>query len=203
MGTTADLSADGRYRYTLTRCWDETKPAVLFVMLNPSTADADVDDPTIRRCIGFAKAWGHGTLLVWNLYALRATDPTWLDSADDPIGRENEDHLWRLMRRADLIVVAWGAKPNRGKYVNREKVMFWGPFWDREVVALGVTKDGHPRHPLYVRGDTTPVPFWPRGVCRPSLPASMAEAAPVAEPKPGAGRPAEREQENDAQSDFT
>lgn len=152
----ADLSPCGRYRYSLWRTWDESKPAVLFCMLNPSTADADVDDPTIRRCIGFAKRWGYGTLLVWNLYALRATDPRELDTAEHPIGPDDEDHLWRLMGRAESIVVAWGAKPNRGRYVNRERTMFRGPFHDREVYALGVTKDGHPRHPLYVRGDALP-----------------------------------------------
>ncbi len=159
----AVLSDDLRYRYSLWRTWDATKPAVLFVMLNPSTADADVDDPTIRRCIGFARRWGYGGIYVWNLYGYRATDPAELDAADDPIGRENEDHLWEILQDGNVgrIIAAWGAKPGRGRYVHREISVRYGPLYDREVHALGLTKDGHPRHPLYVRGDVEPV-LYPR-----------------------------------------
>lgn len=159
----AIMSKDGRYRYSLERFWDDGEGTVLFVMLNPSTADASVDDPTIRRCMGFARSWGYQGLIVWNIYAYRATDPDELDRVDDPIGRENEDHLWRIFPDVDLIVAAWGAKPNRGRYVNREMVMTVGPFYDHDLYCLGLTKDGHPRHPLYVKGSTKPILWHPAG----------------------------------------
>jgi hypothetical protein len=155
----ADISPCGRYRYSLWRRWDAALPSVLFCMLNPSTADADVDDQTIAKVVGFAKRWGYGEALVWNLYAYRATNPSELDTAKDPIGRLNDGHLWPLMERADRIVAAWGALPNRGKYANREKVMFWGPFHDREVYALGLTKGGYPRHPSRAPYNVAPIRY--------------------------------------------
>ncbi len=166
----ADISPCGRYRYSLWRRWAHEKPAVLFVMLNPSTADADVDDPTIRKCIGFAKRWGYGSLFVWNLYALRATDPGELDKASDPIGHDNEDVLWRILQteRPERIVAAWGSKPNRGQYVNRELcIAAWGPLSPTTLdelslphtVALRLTKHGHPWHPLYMPYGVEPVIF--------------------------------------------
>ncbi len=167
----ADISPCGRYRYSLWRTWDESKPAVLFVMLNPSTADADVDDPTIRKCMGFARRWDCGTLLVWNLYGLRATDPAELDAADDPIGPGNNDALWRILqaeRPPSRIVAAWGSKPNRGKYVNRERcIAAWGPLSPATLddlslphaEALRLTKHGHPWHPLYVPYSVEPVAY--------------------------------------------
>lgn len=151
----AVMSDCGAYRYALERRWGDGR-TVLFMMLNPSTADAAQDDPTIRRCIGFAKRWGYEQLLVWNLYAYRATDPRELDTVADPIGRENEDRLWAILQAEPapaLIVAAWGAKPGRGKFTERELVMRRGPLYEKPVFALGFTKDGHPRHPLYVRGD--------------------------------------------------
>lgn len=164
----AIVSTDGRYRYTLDRWWGNG-PRVLFVMLNPSTADATVDDPTIRRCMGFARSWGYDGITVWNLYAFRATNPRELDSAEDPIGigHANEDHLWAIVHdgRTDLIVAAWGAKPGHGRYANRELAMQFA-FHDYEVHCLGTTKDGHPRHPLYVRGDTWPILWSPDCSCK-------------------------------------
>lgn len=154
----AVLSEDGLYRYRLWRTWGPQPPA-LFLMLNPSTADADVDDQTIRKCIGFARREGCGGLLVWNLYAFRATDPDELDRVEDPIGRGNEDHLWPMLDEAGLIIAAWGSKPNRGKYRNREMMIRVGPLYDRQVWALKLTKDGHPNHPLYLPGNSPLVPY--------------------------------------------
>ncbi len=155
----AVLSEDGRYRYLLSRRWGDG-PTVLFAMLNPSTADADVDDPTIRRCMGFARTWGFHGIYVWNIYAYRATDPNKLDRVLDPVGVGIEVPLCGVLENPACgvarIVAAWGAKPNRGKYTWRERSVLYGALWERDIHVLGLTKAGHPRHPLYVKGDTEP-----------------------------------------------
>ena len=107
----ATFSADRRYRYRLWREWDRSRAVVAFVMLNPSTADASRDDPTIRRCIGFARAWGFGGVEVANLFALRATDPRHLRGVPDPVGPRNARSLKLALAHASLVVVAWGADP--------------------------------------------------------------------------------------------
>jgi hypothetical protein len=147
----AELSPCGIYRYTLGRFWDDAAPVALFVMLNPSTADADVDDPTIRRCIAFARSWGCGGITVGNLYAYRATDPAELATVEDPVGPDNDYWLAELAADADFIVAAWGATshplPERCSRVR-------DPFLNGAVHCLGRTKHGHPRHPLYVPSTT-------------------------------------------------
>lgn len=138
------ISECGTYRYWLRRLWDESLPCCAFIMLNPSTADASNDDPTIRRCIGFAKMWGYGGLNVYNLFALRATDPRELRKSSDPIGPDNDAHLSQIPQDA-MIVAAWGSW---GDYLHRAfdvHKQFKGRLW-----CLGLTKGGHPRHPLYV-----------------------------------------------------
>src|SRR5258708_39445492 len=112
----ADLSPDRLYRYTLRRTWDSTLPQILFIGLNPSTADAQRDDPTLRRCIGFARRWGYGQLVVGNLFAFRATRPTELRSCADPIGTDNDSWLQTLAASAGCVVVAWGT---HGQYMGR------------------------------------------------------------------------------------
>lgn len=89
----AILSEDRKYRYILSRTWDETKPTVLFIGLNPSTADENEDDPTIRRCIIFAKSWGYGGLIMANLFAFRTTNPQGLYSEKNPVGSENDYYI--------------------------------------------------------------------------------------------------------------
>jgi hypothetical protein len=154
----ATLSTDGLYRYWLGRRWSEG-PVATFVMLNPSTADASADDPTIRRCVGFSKAHGAGGLDVVNLYALRSTDPKGLWIANDPVGPLNDMHLYwaaeKAAQRGWPIIAAWGAnaRADRVAQVCRIDGM------DR-LAALGVTKDGAPRHPLYLRADAQLTP-WP------------------------------------------
>ncbi len=145
----ATISADGVYRYTLSRVWDETLPNLNFIMLNPSTADADLDDPTIRRCIGFGQRDGYGGIQVVNLYAFRATKPSEMLAAIDPVGPDN-DAAW-LQINGD-VVAAWGANAKQDQ-VNRAIGVF------QELKCLGVTKDGHPRHPLYIRGDQPIIPW--------------------------------------------
>ncbi|WP_027947183.1 DUF1643 domain-containing protein [Amycolatopsis taiwanensis] len=148
----AVISPCGTYRYELTRRWSDGPP-VGWVMLNPSTADANLDDPTIRRCIAFAKAWGYGGIVVRNLYALRATDPRELDRHSEPIGPDNDAHLARCVGEP-LTIVAWGA---RGGDRGREVL---GLLASRGVRPhlLATTGDGQPRHPLYLRADLLPVP---------------------------------------------
>ncbi|GAS94388.1 uncharacterized protein RMCC_1354 [Mycolicibacterium canariasense] len=151
--SSAVISDCGTYRYRLTRIWDKSKPILAWVMLNPSTADASTDDPTIRRCIAFAKAWGFGGITVINLYALRATDPKQLWQHPDPIGPENDAEIAKVA--ADhrmLIVIAWGSNATPGRAADVMRILA-----NSHVVALGWTKSGQPRHPLYVRADTPPM----------------------------------------------
>lgn len=154
MRRSAVISDDGRYRYQLGRRWNTRAVRAVFIMLNPSTADADVDDPTIRRCVSFAHRWGMGGMWVVNLYAFRATNPRELWLQDDPIGPENDAWIERAIRYEALVVAAWGAnaRPDRVEQVLRVVGAY-------RLQCLGTTKDGHPRHPLYVR-NTTPLQPW-------------------------------------------
>jgi hypothetical protein len=146
----ADFSSCRTYRYALRRTWNPRGQTVLFILLNPSTADAQLDDPTIRRCIGFARSWGCGGLVVGNLFAFRATNPAVLKSARDPVGPENDQWLRSLATKADLVVAGWGA---HGTLRGRDKAVL--ALIDRPSV-LATTKSGRPRHPLYLRRDLVP-----------------------------------------------
>lgn len=154
----ATLSPCGTYRYTLSRIWDASLPAALFIMLNPSTADASVDDPTIRRCRSFATREGCGALTVVNLFALRATDPGELTTHPDPVGPDNDTHIaLALGKQPEVVIAAWGALPfARARAAAVTSIL--APTW--QVNCLGTTKSGDPRHPLYVRGDQ-PLAAWP------------------------------------------
>lgn len=154
----ATFSNDRRYRYLLTRTWDESLPTVNFVMLNPSTADAFSLDPTNRRCVGFARSWGYGALVTTNVFAWRSTDPRGLREPDDPVGPGNDSFLQRAARDADLVVVAWGVHASLGGRGARVQELLVGA--GITAHALRVTKQGHPGHPLYVSAETVPVQ-WP------------------------------------------
>lgn len=157
MKTDAVISPCGRYRYRLSRIWDTSKPAVCWVMLNPSTADATVDDPTIRRCLGFTRFWGgYGGILVVNLFAYRAMEPRVMLSADDPIGPENDRHILETAA-GRRVIAAWGA---RGGYRHRDaQVVRLLTSYGIKVECLGLTRGRMPRHPLYLRQDAGAVPF--------------------------------------------
>ena len=99
----------GEYRYRLGRLWDESLPVCLWIMLNPSKADAKKDDRTIRRCIDYAKRWSFGGILVGNLFALRSPYPERLYQAEDPVGPKNDRRLRAMLNKADLVVCGWGA----------------------------------------------------------------------------------------------
>lgn len=170
--TTATISAGGLYRYDLTRLWDRNRDTIVFCMLNPSTADAGRwdgdrfigDDPTIRRCVGFVDRFGYGRLVVVNLFAFRATNPSDMLSAEDPVGPDNDEFLTEHSA-GRVVVCAWGATKMRtdatlcpgriDAYRNRP----------REVARLisraggslrhlGRTKAGLPKHPLYLPAET-------------------------------------------------
>lgn len=157
----ATLSEDGKYRYRLSRHWDDALPEATFIMLNPSTADANIDDPTIRKCMGFARLWNMGGIYVGNLFAVRATDPKDMMRAHDPVGPDNHDHLaWmceRAAKNGGLVICAWGAN---GSYMGQEcTVLGWLDSWSIVPKALRLTvKSGKPEHPLYVPYDVQPVP---------------------------------------------
>lgn len=155
----AIISECGTYRYLLTRPSEVENPdlgTALFIMLNPSTADAELDDPTIRRCRGFARTWGCAGITVANLYALRATDPAALLCHPDPVGPECDEHLFSLAKEYGDVVCAWGAnaKPDRVKVVTRILQGAGARLW-----CLGTTKHGHPRHPLYIKADQPLIPW--------------------------------------------
>lgn len=168
---TATFSESRTYRYCLTRQWrPEPAPEMAFVMLNPSTADAFADDPTIRRCVTFAKREGCGSLKVVNLFALRSSDPAALYDHPDPIGEFNEVVVRHAIRTASVVVVGWGNHAERlAKYVANQ------PGWSKGLArragvklwCLGTTLGGHPKHPL-ARGrsrisDDQPLMPWPIG----------------------------------------
>lgn len=153
----AVISECGTYRYRLTRrVGNPVRGTCLFIMLNPSTADAENDDPTIRRCMGFAAAWGFGMLEVVNLFAFRATDPKALLGASDPVGPDNDRHIEEAARGAGCIVAAWGVHGRLRDRGNRVLEMLWGMDMGKPVLALGLTIDKAPKHPLYIRADTKP-----------------------------------------------
>jgi hypothetical protein len=150
----AKISDCGRYRYWLSREWGPG-PLLTFVLLNPSIADAETDDPTIRRCIGFAKREGADGCAVVNLFAWRATDPAGLTRAEDPIGPENAEEIGRALVASAVsrlpLVCAWGSTAGAG--MQGFKLKRRARDCGASLACLGRTANGAPRHPLYVPGD--------------------------------------------------
>lgn len=157
----AVISPCNRFRYWLHRRWD-ARNLVAFVMLNPSTADAENDDPTIRKCIGFAQRWGYGGIVVVNLYAFRATSPKQLALASitqDVEGPENHAYAMRAFDEATKVIAAWGTMGGAQAHTMRG----WMDAAGIQPWALDVTKGGHPKHPLYVPYAQQPSPYrWGR-----------------------------------------
>lgn len=152
----AEFSDDERYRYSLWRIWRESGRKVLFVCLNPSTADDVKNDPTIKRCEGFARHWGYGGFYMANLFGYRCTNPLLLRAVADPVGEENDLTLRKLSRyECDLVVAAWG---NHGEYLGRShRVM--EILWKSSIngcgapQCFGFNRSGEPKHLLYLRKD--------------------------------------------------
>ena len=145
-----------KFRYALWRMWDEDKPHVMIIGLNPSTADEKVNDPTITRCINFARSWGFGGVCVTNLFGFRATSTTQLKAHHDPIGKENDAWVHEMAKGAAITVAAWG---NHGKFLNRSLDIF--PSLD-QLHCIKMNKSGEPAHPLYLKAELKPVPMIPR-----------------------------------------
>ena len=152
----ASFDRSGRYRYRLWRSWDRDGPWLLFVMLNPSTADAEKLDSTVRRCVGFAQRWGYGAIEVANIFALRSTDPRHLYRVEDPIGPENDRFIEDAARRSRTVIAAWGL---HGRLHGRGDQVVELVTRHANLYVLRRTRDGHPGHPLYLPRSVTPVLF--------------------------------------------
>lgn len=157
----AFISECGKYRFRLARYWDARLPQITFIMLNPSTADSERDDPTIRRLIAYAQKWGYGGFEVVNLYALRATDPKELLSSSEPTGgMENVYWIKNSIENASKVVCAWGNWPTVEKLL--KKFPDYRPLEGIPVDSfyyLELSKDGVPKHPLYLKSDLEPKQF--------------------------------------------
>lgn len=148
----AFISECGRYRYALWCKWDE-RPFVGFCCLNPSIADANVNDPSFTRMMNFARAWGYGGVLVTNMFAWRATDPRDMLAAADPVGPDNDAVLRISYQECALTVAAWGTQgTHRGRDAAVRKML-------PNLHYLRLTKGGHPGHPLYLPAHLKPVPW--------------------------------------------
>jgi hypothetical protein len=156
----AVFSPDRKHRYTLKRRWWSDPPGqtVAFIGLNPSTADETQDDPTVRRCINFAKTWGYNAMFMLNIFALRSTDPLALYRAKDPVGPWNDDYILKAVEDSSLVIACWG---NHGALLNRGwTVIRLLEDAGVKLMRLGaMTQVGQPRHPLYLKGDLKPGPL--------------------------------------------
>jgi len=143
----ATFSSCRTYRYSLSRVWDKKKKYVLFIGLNPSTANEEADDPTIRRCVNYAKDWGYGGFMMVNLFAYRTTLPSNLKKVKYPIGSKNDKYIVILSKKAVITVAAWG---NNGNLYSRDKQVI---NLVSSLMCLKITKSGQPAHPLYLKND--------------------------------------------------
>lgn len=159
------FSPDRQHRYKLWRIWDKDEGMCAFIGLNPSTADEIENDPTVRRCMTYARDWGFGGLMMLNIFAFRATDPKVMKAAVDPVGPANDKHLLAEARWCQQVVAGWGT---HGAFRDRhDRVLRLLDHSEVDLHCLGKTKDGYPKHPLYLRRDLTAVPFRRGAVLQP------------------------------------
>lgn len=155
----AFISDCKKYRYTLERTWNNN-PKIMFIMLNPSTADANTDDATIRRCIAFAKLWGYGGIYVCNIFAFRSTNPKELLNYDNPFGDENIFHTRQITDKVEKIVCAWGNEPIMKKILKVKSINSLTTellsYAIDKLYYLEISKNGIPKHPLYLKGNLQP-----------------------------------------------
>lgn len=157
--TSAAISPCGIYRYSLRRRWALLGGSVLWILLNPSTASADVDDPTLRKGVGFSQRWEFASLTFANLFALRSTDARGLLMAPDPVGPLNDAYLGRMIQSHTTIICAWGAHYPEITKPRAARVAALLAKYGRTAQCLGLTKGGQPRHPLMLGYDTPREPF--------------------------------------------
>ena len=151
----AEFSLCKRYRYTLVRQWGEGPRSIAFIGLNPSTADEIKNDPTVAKCIRWAKKWDYDMMWMLNIFAIRSTDPKYLRMVHDPIGNENNKYISKITELTTTVICCWGTG---GEFLQRGRQVF--NLLNHEcILCLGTTKLGHPRHPLYLRNDTRPEVF--------------------------------------------
>jgi hypothetical protein len=153
----AIFSNDRLYRYRLWRIWNPERKRIAFIMLNPSTTEEhpDTNDPTVRRCISFAEAWGYGSLEIGNLYGFRSTNPdALLDMGRTAIGPDNDENIDHMNGVASMTVAAWGEHPAARQRQPKIRHLLEKR---HPIYCLGLTKDGYPRHPLYLESTTRPV----------------------------------------------
>jgi hypothetical protein len=143
------------YRYRLWRTWDTDRPSLVWILLNPSIADEDTDDPTLRRLIRFSQTFGYGGLVLVNLFAWRTPDPRLLSTVPDPVGPKNDQFIREAVTQAEQIVVAWG---NSGRYLHREQAVL-ALLSPVPLSCLDVTGRGSPVHPLYQPSSKSLTPF--------------------------------------------
>jgi hypothetical protein len=163
----ATLSDDGKYRYDLGRAWGKGESQVVWVLLNPSTADAEKDDMTVSKCVGFSKRWGYDAMIIVNLYAYRATKPEVLLEVEDPFGPANYSSVKRRIGDADLLVLGWSGAIEKvnpstrhwSKTLSRYNVEQVAKDNGLTPMCLGRTGLGHPRHPSRL-GYDTPLEVW-------------------------------------------
>lgn len=146
------------YRYTWSRSLGQDGPPCLFIMLNPSIADEQIVDPTVRKDIGYATRWGHGRLIICNLFAWCATKPKDMLAASDPIGPDNDRHILReaahVIDCGGIVIAAWG---NDGAHRGRSRIVLaMLAAHGIPLHALKINGNGEPAHPLYLRGDLQP-----------------------------------------------
>ena len=154
----ATFDGTGDYRYRLDRRWDRNNDdRITFILLNPSTADGFKDDPTIRRCVGFAQGWEAGAVTIVNLFAYRSTDPKQLYGAFDPVGEDNDRFIREAVTGVSYVVAAWG---NHGNFMGRcENVIESMRIADVKLHCFGLNKTGQPKHPLYLGEFSHLIPF--------------------------------------------
>jgi hypothetical protein len=148
----AEFSPDRKYRYALWRIWDRSRPFIMFIGLNPSTANETEQDPTITRVMNFARDWGYGGFYMANLFGIVSSKPEVLLTDPDPLG-DNDQWLEKIAAECEKIVFAWGAFKQATKRAEEVKNRFPGAY------CLKKTKDGHPGHPLYIAANTQPILF--------------------------------------------
>ncbi len=146
----AEFSPDRKWRYVLWRRWTSAKPMVAFIGLNPSTADEIMNDPTVTRCINYAKDWDYGGMYMLNLFAFRATDPKEMKAANDPIGVANDRTIIEYSNDSFITVCCWG---NHGSFMERGHEVSELLNNKTNLFCFGMTRQGEPMHPLYLKRD--------------------------------------------------